>query len=141
MTYLAKLTLTAFTALALTACGNANETSNSETMDHSKMDHSQMGETKMAGDTGHTTGVIVSISPDGKEATIDHQEIEGVGMGAMTMGFGIVSSVDLSSYKSGDPVSFMVKKGRDNSYRITAICNTEKDGSDCLDTKMEHSGH
>jgi len=85
MTYLAKLTLTAFTALALTACGNANETSNSETMDHSKMDHSQMGETK--------------------------------------------------------PVSFMVKKGRDNSYRITAICNTEKDGSDCLDTKMEHSGH
>jgi len=64
MTYLAKLTLTAFTALALTACGNANETSNSETMDHSKMDHSQMGETKMAGDTGHTTGVIVSISRD-----------------------------------------------------------------------------
>jgi hypothetical protein len=52
------------------------------------MDHSKMDEGKMAGDTGHTTGVIFSISPDGKEATIDHQEIEGVGMGAMTMGFG-----------------------------------------------------
>jgi len=141
MTYLNKLTLTAFTALALTACGNANETSTSDSMDHSKMDHSQMGETKMAGDTGHTTGVIVSISPDGKEATIDHQEIEGVGMGAMTMGFGILSSVDLSSYQSGDPVSFMVKRGRDNSYRITAICNTDTDGSDCLDSKMDHSGH
>jgi len=64
MTYLNKLTLTAFTALALTACGNANETSTSDSMDHSKMDHSQMGETKMVGDTGHTTGVIVSISPD-----------------------------------------------------------------------------
>jgi len=137
MKHAMKITLTALVALGLTACGA--ETSGE--MDHSTMDHSTMDEGKMAGDTGHTTGVIFSISPDGQEATIDHQEIEGVGMGAMTMGFGIISTVDLTGYTKGDNVSFMVKKGRDGSYRITAICNTDTDGKDCLDAKMDHSGH
>ena len=137
MKHAMKITLTALVALGLTACGA--ETSGE--MDHSTMDHSTMDEGKMAGDTGHTTGVIFSISPDGQEATIDHQEIEGVGMGAMTMGFGITSTVDLTGYAKGDNVSFMVKKGRDGSYRITAICNTDTDGKDCLDAKMDHSGH
>lgn len=105
------------------------------------MDHSQMDDAKTMGDTGHTTGVVVSISPDGSEATIDHKAIDGVGMGAMTMGFGITSTVDLSGLAKDDNVSFMVKKGRDGSYRITAICNTDTDGKDCLDVKMDHSGH
>jgi Cu/Ag efflux protein CusF len=137
MKHAMKITLTALATLGLTACGAET----SDEMDHSTMDHSTMDEGKMAGDTGHTTGVIFSISPDGKEATIDHQEIEGVGMDAMTMGFGITSTVDLTGYAKGDNVSFMVKKGRDGSYRITAICNTDTDGKDCLDAKMDHSGH
>ena len=97
MKHAMKITLTALAALGLTACGA--ETSGE--MDHSTMDHSTMDEGKMAGDTGHTTGVIFSISPDGQEATIDHQEIEGVGMGAMTMGFGIISTCLL--YTSPSP--------------------------------------
>lgn len=133
MKHLNTLTLTALAALSLTACGGENHTE----MDHSKMDHSKMKKDTMMGDTGHTTGVIISISPDGKEATINHQEIKGVGMGAMTMGFGITSTVDLSGYSKNDPVSFMVKKGRDGSYRITAICNTDKSGKDCLNTMMD----
>ena len=137
MKHAMKMTLTVLVALGLTACGG--ETSGE--MDHSTMDHSTMEKGTMAGDAGHTTGVIFSISPDGQEATIDHQEIKGVGMGAMTMGFGITSAVDLSGYAKGDNVSFMVKKGRDGSYRITAICNTDTDGDDCLDAKMDHSGH
>ena len=137
MKHAMKMTLTVLVALGLTACGG--ETSGE--MDHSTMDHSTMEKGTMAGDAGHTTGVIFSISPDGQEATIDHQEIEGVGMGAMTMGFGITSAVDLSGYAKGDNVSFMVKKGRDGSFRITAICNTDTDGDDCLDAKMDHSGH
>ena len=62
-------------------------------------------------------------------------------MGAMTMGFEILSGVDLSDYERGDNVSFMVKKGRDGSYRITVICNTDTEGADCLMSKMDHSGH
>ena len=154
MTHLTKLTLMAFAALSLSACGGGGDTHagmdhdkmDAKTMDGTKMDHSAMDDSKMdhsemAGDTGHTTGIIVSVSPDGKEATINHQEIAGVGMGAMTMGFGIISDVDLSVFSEGDNVSFMVKKGRDNSYRITAICDTDKDGKDCLDSKMDHSDH
>lgn len=146
MKHLTQLTASAIFALSLAACSGGQESAETEAtdhsgMDHSTMDHSDMGETKMTGDTGHTTGVIVSISEDSQQATIDHQEIAGVGMGAMTMGFGILSSVDLSDYKSGDNVSFMVKKARDGSYRITAICNTDTDGADCLKAKMDHSGH
>lgn len=135
MKHLTQLTLTALAAISLSACGGSGD------MDHSKMDHSTMDDAKTMGDTGHTTGVVVSISPDGSEATIDHKAIDGVGMGAMTMGFAITSTADLSGYEKDDNVSFMVKKGRDGSYRITAICNTDTDGKDCLDAKMDHSGH
>lgn len=149
MKHLTQLTLTALAALSLSACGGGemdhskmdDAKMDHSTMDHSTMDHSKMDQMKSMGDTGHTTGIIVSVSPDGKEATIDHQEIEGVGMGAMTMGFGITSAVDLSGFAKDDNVSFMVKKGRDGSYRITAICNTDTNGKDCLDAKMDHSGH
>lgn len=140
MKHLTQLTMTVIAAISLTACGGSSDMDHSK-IDDSKMDHSTIDETKTMGDTGHTTGVIFSISPDGTEATIDHQEIEGVGMGAMTMGFGITSTVDLSGFAKDDNVSFMVKKGRDGSYRITAICNTDIDGKDCLDAKMDHSGH
>lgn len=128
MKYLTQFTLTALVAISLSACGGSGD------MDQSK-------DAKVMGDTGHTTGKILSISPDGTEATIDHQEIKGVGMGAMTMGFGITSAVDLSGFAKDDNVSFGVKRGRDGSYRITAICNTDTDGKDCLDAKMDHSGH
>lgn len=144
MKHLTQLTLTALAALSLSSCGGGemdHSKMDDAKMDHSTMDHSKMDQMKSMGDTGHTTGIIVSVSPDGKEATIDHQEIEGVGMSAMTMGFGITSAVDLSGFAKDDKVSFMVKKGRDGSYRITAICNTETDGKDCLDAKMDHSGH
>ena len=144
MKHLTQLTFTTLTAFSLSACGGGemdHSKMDDAKMDHSTMDHSKMGEAKPMGDTGHTTGIIISVSPDGKEATIDHQEIEGVGMGAMTMGFGITSAVDLSGFAEDNKVSFMVKKGRDGSYRITAICNTDTDGKDCLDAKMDHSGH
>jgi len=142
MKHVTQLTLTTIAMLSLAACGaDTNEELDHSTMDHSEMDMSDMKTTQMNGDTGHTTGVIISVSPDGKEATIDHQEIEGVGMSAMTMGFGITSAVDLSGYNKGNNVSFMVKKGRDGSYRITAICNMDTDGKDCLDAKMDHGGH
>jgi len=59
-------------------------------------------------------------------------------MGAMTMGFDIMGDVDLAGFADGDQVAFMVKKGRDNSYRITEICNTGTDGEDCLEGMMDH---
>lgn len=144
MTHLTKITLSALLAINLSACGGDVESvsepdgqnqavMDNANLDHASMDHSGGMDGKPEGDTGHTTGMLVSVSPDGQSATIKHEAIDGVGMGAMTMGFDITSSVDLSAFSPDDPVSFMVKRGRDGSYRITAICNTATDGDDCLD--------
>lgn len=110
-------------------------------MDHSKMNHSKENQKISAGSTGHTTGQILSISSDGQQVTIDHGEIEGIGMGAMTMGFTVMSDVDLTRFAARDKVAFWVKKGRDGSYRITAMCNTVSDGTDCLNGIMDPSKH
>lgn len=132
-------------ALPLTACGNAEPTVSSQdskietplvisagnAMDHSN--HSISG-----AQIGHGTGIIKSLSTQGDFLTINHGPIEGVGMSAMTMGFDIMGGVDLSTFTEGDAVAFMVKRGRDNSYRITAICNTDIDGDGCLNELMDH---
>ncbi len=110
----------------------ADETHDATAMDHSGHDMSAAG-TAMGGDVGHGVGVIRSIGDDGYSLAIDHGPIEGIGMGAMTMGFEIMGDIDLSGFAEGDNVAFMVKRGRDNSYRITAMCNTETNGADCLD--------
>jgi len=132
MSHLTKLALAALLAVSLSAC-NGDHTA----ADHAAMDHSQ----DEIGDIGQTTGTLVSVSPDGQSATIKHEAIDGVGMGAMTMGFEIASSVDLSAFAANDPVSFIVKRGSEGGYRITAICNTETDGADCLSALVDHAGH
>jgi Cu(I)/Ag(I) efflux system protein CusF len=132
-------------ALSLTACGGsqepaptnvsqptaASEMSAVETMDHTGHDMS-------SGTMGHGTGVIKSVGSQSDFLTIDHGPIDGIGMGAMTMGFDIMDGVAVSGFAEGDEVAFMVKKGRDNSYRITAICDTGSEGADCLDGMMDH---
>lgn len=80
----------------------------------------------------HGTGVIQAIDSENRSLTIDHEPIDEIGMGAMTMGFGVVGAVDLSGLSEGDPVAFRLKRGRDNSYRVTAICNRDTHGPDCL---------
>ncbi|KCZ55197.1 copper-binding protein [Hyphomonas chukchiensis] len=82
--------------------------------------------------SGEGQGTIISIGPDGDFLTIDHGPIEGVGMGAMTMGFETLSRVDLAGFAKGDKVAFSVKQGRDGSFRVTVICNIEAHGKDCL---------
>jgi len=156
MSKLTKIILIAFTTMSLTACGGDTQTSSDngqtsttkiershmddskmagEAMDHDK--HEAMNKTQMAGEAGHSTGIIVSISPNAEQVTINHQEIAGIGMGAMTMGFEITSAIDLSAYEKGDNVSFMVKKGSDRSYQIMAMCNMKTDGDACLDAYMD----
>ena len=106
-------------ALTLAACGQATDTAPApaapaatempmDMADGEMMDHS--GHEMGSGDTGHATGVIKSVGAQGDFLTIDHGPIEGIGMGAMTMGFDIAGDVDLSNFKDGDMVSFMVKR-------------------------------
>ena len=135
-------------ALSLAACGGAEDTAppatsevdmpmdmaGDDAVDHGNHDMGAMGD-----GVGHATGTIRSLGAQGDFLTIEHGPFEGgIDMGAMTMGFDIMGDVDLSAFSDGDEVAFMVKQGRDGSYRIMAICNTGADGADCLDGMMDH---
>lgn len=134
--------------LGLAACGGADEpttpaaSETESTMDmasHDGMDHRDDGMDGEMDGIGHATGTIRSVGEQGDFLTIDHGPFEGgIEMGAMTMGFDIMGDVDLSGFSDGDEVGFMVKQGRDGSYRIMAICNIDTDGADCLDSMMDH---
>lgn len=104
---------------------------NVQSVDHNEQPADQMMPA-LPENTGYGVGEIRSIGDLKDSLTIAHGPIKGIGMGAMTMGFDIVGDVDLSSFSNGEKVAFIVKKGRDNSYRISEICRTQSDGTDCL---------
>jgi len=135
------ITMTGALALMLAACGKAEESPASVASpadtEMTTGDIQQAGR-EMDDGTGHGRGTIRSLGGQGDFLTIEHGPIEGIGMGAMTMGFDILDGVDLSGFVEGDEVAFMVKQGRDGSFRVTAICNTGTDGASCLDGMMDN---
>ena len=90
-----------------------------------------------AGDA-RAAGVVEALSADGYSLTVSHGPIESIGMDAMTMRFDALGDVDLSGFTAGDEVAFTLRKGRDGSYRISAICDAGAGGADCLDSAMDH---
>lgn len=80
------------------------------------------------------TGVVKAIGE--KQLMIDHGPIQGSTMGAMTMGFNFLKSVDISDLAEGDEIAFLMKVGRDGSFRISAICKPARDGEDCLQSLL-----
>lgn len=137
-------------ALSLAACGNPQDTHPAETGtaeapmdmagDEMSMDKAGPDMSGASERTGRATGTIKSLGGQGDFLTIDHGPIEGVGMGAMTMGFDIAGGVDLTGFSEGDSVAFEVKLGRDGAYRVMSICNTGTEGADCLDTNIALPG-
>ena len=124
--------------LMLAACGQSHdgaahtdhEADKSQDQTHGEI---HAGHADTAGAVGYGRGVIRAVGPEKDFLTIAHGPLEGIEMGAMTMGFDILAGVDLSGFSDGDEVAFAVKRGRDNSFRISAICNTATEGEDCLD--------
>ena len=92
-----------------------------------------------SGDIDHGAGKVVEVDVAGRRIKLDHEELPNIGMNAMTMFFGIAGDVNLAAFEAGDNVRFMVKKGRDGSYRIMAMCNAANDGEGCLSALMDHS--
>ena len=127
------LYLVAFvSALALAACGSESSTTEAPASSSAEAEQHTGDHGSAGSNTGQGRGVIRSVGVQGDFLTIEHGPLEGIAMGAMTMGFDITGGVDLSGFADGDEVAFAVKRGRDNSYRITAICNTTTKGDDCL---------
>lgn len=138
---------TCVVTLGLSACGGADDNVATEAVQtetptemasDNAMDHSGHDIGAAQERIGHGSGVIRSVGSQDDFLVINHGPLEGIEMGAMTMGFEIMGDVDLSGFAEGDEVAFMVKQGRDNSYRIMEICNTATDGADCLDGMMDH---
>ena len=136
-------TLITLLVITLAGCGGTEDTASSKDantqtsgdMAGQMMDH---GEHAMEESIGHATGVIRSVGEQGDTLTIDHGPFKGgIEMAAMTMRYGVTGDVDISAFTENAEVAFLVKHGRDGSYRILAICNTETDGGDCLDDKIE----
>ena len=134
-------------ALGLAACGGTNDAAPIETVDAETpidaagpniVNHGDHNSAAVSDGIGHGTGIIRSVGSQADFLTIEHGPLEGIDMGAMTMGFDIIGDVDLSGFSEGDQVAFMVKQGRDGSYRIVTLCNTVSDGDDCLDALMDH---
>lgn len=139
----ALLTLTA-SALALAACGNSEEASapaKTETtqmtdhdMDGHDMDGHKMDGDKMASDAMiPVSGKIVQVFADAGRVKIDHEAIPTIGMDAMTMSFQTGNDIDLTRFAEGDAVHFMLKKGRDGSYRVMMMCKTDGSDTDCME--------
>ncbi len=65
-------------------------------------------------------GVVTAINMADKKITLSHQPIKAIGWGEMTMPFGLMDEVDITSVKVGDNVTFELLKQGD-VYLIKSI--------------------
>lgn len=126
-------------SIALTACSDPESTTSPVSGDAALpgTEPAEHADEVMDGDTGHATGIITSLDRDGDRVTIDHGPIEGIGMGAMTMGFDLMGDADLTGFSEGEEVAFRVKRSRDGSYRVRDICSIATENANCLENMMD----
>ena len=79
-----------------------------------------------------STGTVMSVTPDGRFVTMDHDPLPAIDMGAMRMGLDVKDGVDVSDLREGDRVEFSIEAGESIGIRITDICVPAREGEDCL---------
>jgi Cu/Ag efflux protein CusF len=67
------------------------------------------------------SGKILAIDKKTKAITLDHEPIPTINMPSMVMKFPIDTDVSLESLKSGDKVTFMLRKNKEGNYVICHI--------------------
>jgi|CXWL01.1.fsa_nt_gi Cu/Ag efflux protein CusF len=100
------LALAAVVAASLGPTGAMAQT----TMDHSNMDHSKMAATKAGQAKDITDGLVRKVNKETGKVTIQHGEIQHLGMPAMTMAFPVKTPGLLDSVQTGDKIKFKVVK-------------------------------
>lgn len=88
--------------------------------DKMKMDHSMMKAPKGNGEAA-ATGVINAVDAGKNTINVTHDPVAALGWPKMTMDLPVTRRVDLDGVKKGQKVQFMLKKGRDNVFRVTEI--------------------
>ncbi len=138
----ANILLTA-SMLTVAACGGSGEatapdSAATSSAPYDMADHDMSGHGESMGDgVAHGEGRIVSVDLEERRIEIDHGPLNGADMDAMTMFFGTTRDVDLATLAAGDEIMFMVKQGRDGSWRVTHLCDQGAEMSDCM-AEMGH---
>jgi len=68
-----------------------------------------------------TTGKVNAVDAGKRTINLTHGPIPALGWPAMTMDFGVASSVDLAVVKPGDAVVFTIGKDAAGVYRIDTL--------------------
>lgn len=120
---------------ALATKRDHHQTYNAETKKSVDM-KALFGDDYRPGDIGHAFGTILSIEDQSSRLTVDHGPIHGTPIKPSITVLGILEDVNISSTFVGDHIEFLVKKGDDDIYRISAICTMEIKGNKCLDNVL-----
>ena len=93
-----------------------------------KMDHHKLAKkledgeaAPAAGGMTEGTGKVISVDAEKHVIKLKHDPIKSLGWPTMTMNFTADSSVDLSSVKEGDAVSFALKPVGKDDYTLTNL--------------------
>lgn len=68
-----------------------------------------------------TDATINSVDVENRKANFKHSAIKNIGMMAMTMGFDIAPSVDMSVLEPGTEVQFIVEMPREGVFEVTHV--------------------
>jgi len=123
----ARLTLAAAIMLASVAPTIASETGTKTkrgSMNHGEMNHGEMKAPKNVNEA-EAKGKINTIDADAGVVNVTHEPVEALGWPTMTMDLPVTRRVDLTAVKPGTDISFTLKKGRDDKFRITEITPVE----------------
>ncbi|MEM1435413.1 MAG: copper-binding protein [Pseudomonadota bacterium] len=144
---LVSLILAGLAAAALGGCGTEPQAAGSEAAaEAASAESSAGGMTMQHGSHGSTSGgqllseerfatalaTVVGVNSEGAEITLDHEPLEGVDMGAMTMAFAVADDVDLGAVVPGNRVAIRVKQRRNYTYELVALCAAEDESVACL---------
>jgi Cu(I)/Ag(I) efflux system periplasmic protein CusF len=83
--------------------------------------HAGMQMAHVGHNDAHGTGTVNSVDPAQHKLNISHQPIPEIGWPAMTMGFPVAPSVDLTAIKPGTRVNFTIEQQPGGMYEIQAI--------------------
>lgn len=92
------------------------------------MDHHKMGEKAETGASPaavsklpQATGKVNSVDAAKHTINVTHDPIKALGWPKMKMEFSVDESVDLSGFKAGDSVSFTLKPGAEDDYKVIQL--------------------
>lgn len=93
---------------------------------HPQMDHKPDHQMDLCG-MPSGEGVINALDVKKSKVNISHKATASIGYEAMAMDFAVLKLVDLASYGKGERVHFLLKKEKENSYSVAAMCSLDID--------------